>query len=526
VVRQKSLHIWQAALATSLVITLSACTGSNGPAGPAGTAGSVGATGATGANGHTTLTVTTQLPVGSVACPTGGVQISEGVDTNGDGSLESSEVTSRSDVCAGPPGPGITWVDETGTSVQAVAGTGYLADSTSLLTVKLPSAPAVGTIVSVTGVNSGGWTIAQNSGQYIYTTGLPGNPVPGANWTQQNFPAGQNVFTAAASSANGLNLIIGNEYNDLATSADGGVTWVAQAASGGRLWYAVASSADGVALAAADNSPGYIYTSSNSGLAWTQQTGSGMRNWYGVASSADGTKLAAVDNGGYVYTSTDAGVTWTQQTGSGVHTWYGIASSADGTRLVAVEYGGYIYTSSDSGATWTQQTGSGTTEWYSVASSSDGMKLVAVDNNTNLGFVWTSADYGVTWTQTNTYQQTWTAVACSSDCRRILASGNYTDGGGFVFTSFDFGVTWTQANVEGGLNGEWLAAASSSSGSRLLVADTNTGNVFTSLGDQTTPGTAGSLSGGQNDSVELQYVGDGVFIVLAFTNNSGRFYID
>ena len=58
---------------------------------------------------------------------------------------------------------------------------GYIANSGSLITLTLPATAAVGDIIRVTGKGSGGWTIAQNAGQFIQfgsiatTTGVGGS---------------------------------------------------------------------------------------------------------------------------------------------------------------------------------------------------------------------------------------------------------------------------------------------------------------------------------------------------------------
>ena len=237
-------------------------------------------------------------------------------------------------------GGGITWVDVTGTNVQAVSNTGYLADNAAQVVIALPVSPSVGDVVQVSGAGAGGWKIAQNASQSIITKGLPG----------------------------------GSE-----------VTWTARASS---------------------------------------------QAWFGVASSSDGNKLVAVVNGGQIYTSTDSGVTWTARASS--QNWQGVASSSDGSKLVAAIYGGgQIYTSTDSGVTWTA--GASSQSWTSVASSSDGSKLVATVNN-----------------------------------------------GGQIYTA-DVG--------------------------------------------QTTLGTSGMLSGSQFDAIELQYLGNGLFLPLSYESYSGSFTI-
>ena len=224
----------------------------------------------------------------------------------------------------GATGPGITWVDVTGTAVQAESNKGYLADSTSQVTITLPASPSFGDIIEVSGVGIGGWKIAQNANQRIITPGF--SSAIGKIWTPRDT---------------------------------------------GRDWQSVASSSDGTKLAAVVLG-GQIYTSTDSGQTWTPRDST--RNWYSVASSSDGTKLVAIVYGGQIYTSTDSGLTWTPRDSSRL--WQSVASSSDGTKPVAEVWNGQIYTSTDSGQTWIACDSN--RKWMSVASSSNGTKLAAV----------------------------------------------------------------------------------------------------------------------------------------------------
>ncbi|MEI6873748.1 MAG: hypothetical protein WCL50_01315 [Spirochaetota bacterium] len=237
------------------------------------------------------------------------------------------------DGATGAAGPGITWVDVTGTSQMAVSNTGYLADSASQVTITLPASPAVGDIVQVTGVGAGGWKIAQNAGQSVATKNLP---QIGVSWTAR---ASNLNWRSVSSSADGTKLVASANGQQIYTSTDSGVTWTARDSN--RSWLSVASSADGTKLVACVWN-GQIYTSTDSGVTWTARDSS--RQWYSVASSADGSKLVACVQDGQIYTSTDSGVTWTARASSLI--WFSVASSADGTKLVAsVIPGGQIYTS-------------------------------------------------------------------------------------------------------------------------------------------------------------------------------------
>jgi hypothetical protein len=67
--------------------------------------------------------------------------------------------------------PTMSFVDVTGTSASMAVNTIYMADNAGLVTLTLPTTAAQGTRISVCGGNSGlstgSWKIAQNSGQSI-----------------------------------------------------------------------------------------------------------------------------------------------------------------------------------------------------------------------------------------------------------------------------------------------------------------------------------------------------------------------
>jgi hypothetical protein len=71
---------------------------------------------------------------------------------------------------SGTGAAGFTWVSTAGGT--ASVNTGYIANNgASLTTVTLPSTAAVGDRVRMAGNSSGGWKVAQNSGQTIYVSG-------------------------------------------------------------------------------------------------------------------------------------------------------------------------------------------------------------------------------------------------------------------------------------------------------------------------------------------------------------------
>lgn len=84
-----------------------------------------------------------------------------GITTSGSGST----VT----ITASGGGGGITWVDQTSGSVNLAASHGYVIDNgASLVTLTLPSTAALGDTYQITGFSSGGWSIAEQSGQSIH----------------------------------------------------------------------------------------------------------------------------------------------------------------------------------------------------------------------------------------------------------------------------------------------------------------------------------------------------------------------
>ena len=449
-----------------------------------------GAAGATGAVATRLLIETSNEAAGAI-CATGGQRIRAGHDSNGNSVLDASEVASTGYLCNGANGPGVTWVHVTGSSVQASANTGYLADNTAQVVVTLPTNPVLGDLVQISGVGTGGWRLAQNAGQSVATGNLSGGAFADA-WTARD---SARRWRAVASSSDGLRLAAAVAGGQVYTSGDAGATWTARETS--RNWSSVASSSDGIRLVAAV-AGGQIYTSVDAGATWVARESN--RAWQSIASSADGARLAAVAHGGQIYTSTDGGATWTARESSRL--WTSVASSSDGTRLVAAGHGSQIYTSSDSGASWTAR--ESVRNWNSVATSGDGSRLVSVVAG---GRIHTSTDAGATWTARE-LDRGWRSVASSADGTRLAAALM----GGAIYTSNDSGLSWA-ARASGARF--WHAVASSADGTRLVAVEDG-GQVHTSVPtvvETTTIGSAGSIVGRRHDALDLQYVGNGKFMV-------------
>ena len=79
------------------------CNGATGATGTSGTTGTTGASGVSGANGLNTLLVSIAEPVGA-NCTYGGTKVTSGFDNNGNGILDSGEITSIAYICNGANG--------------------------------------------------------------------------------------------------------------------------------------------------------------------------------------------------------------------------------------------------------------------------------------------------------------------------------------------------------------------------------------------------------------------------------------
>jgi photosystem II stability/assembly factor-like uncharacterized protein len=469
----------------------------NGSTGSAGAAGPTGSTGSTGVAGHDSL-LSMSTEAAGAQCPYGGERVQSGLDLDDDGVLDAGEVTATSYLCSAAPAD-TQWVDVTGASVQAVANTGYLADSGSSVVITLPAAPAPGDWIRVTGVGSGGWTVAQNAGQRIATRGLPGGMDVG--WTAQALSGN---WVAVAASSDATRRVAAATSGELYTSGDSGGTWTQRLS--GQNWSAVTSSADGLKLAAATDG-GAVYTSTDGGLNWGND--GSARAWSAIAGSADGLRLVGTVYLGQIWTSADGGGTWTAHESN--RAWRSVSSSSDGRVLVAGTNGAQLYVSTDYGATWTARASS--QYWWGLASSADGQHLYAT---VDTGTIWSSIDFGTTW-ESQAAARAWRGITTSSDGRFVVA----VTSGGTIYESTDSGTSW-QSTADGG---SWVAVAGSSDGLSLIAAKSGAALYAGSRRSSTTPGVTGSISGGQEDALQLQYVGGGQFMPISYVAASLRFTV-
>ena len=481
------------------------CQSSTGNTGP------TGATGPTGSSGTAVLTAIAAETAGA-NCAQGGQRVTLGADTNGNGALDTAEVTSTRYLCNGAPAAELTWQAVTGPTA-ATAGGNYLATGGAQVVVTLPATAGlqIGDTVRVSGAGSGGWRVAQNAGQSILGLDLPVNYLSApSNWVQRSATVG---WEAAASSFDGQRLVAITD-TEIHTSSDRGVTWNLRhtvVTPGGSL-SDVASSHDGQRLVAVAYN-GLAYTSTDAGLTWTARDSN--RGWIAVASSADGLSLIAAVINQPLRQSLDGGQTWSALAGSPSAFWYGVASSADGQKLAAVVAGGggQIHVSSDGGSTWTAS--GAARNWYRIASSSDGRQLVVAEWQGNLHV---SADAGATWS-VHAGSERWYRVASSANGAKLLA---VAPNDGYAFSS-DSGTTWNEVSQTTSYP---HAAAVSGDGNTFVMGDQfGAGGLHTAINDRSTPGTTGSLSGQAYDTIELQYLGAGQFRARSFSSHAGSFLV-
>ena len=402
----------------------------------------------------------------------------------------------------------VGWVSVAGNSVQAARDTGYMLTSSSLTTLTLPATASLqpGDIIRISGAGSGGWRIAQNAGQSIY-----GNFLAVSNYSSW--------FQANAASAGWQCIVCSADGNKMSAAASANAPGTYYSADAGKTWnnssgtaytpISMASSADGTKLAGAIYG-GAIIVSINSGATWSL-SGAGNYNWSSIASSADGTKLVGAVYNGQIYSSVNSGATWAVLGNSPSLAWYSVASSSDGAKLAAVVNNGPIYVSANSGGNWTAQ--ATTAYWTAITSSSDGSKLAAT---ANAGKIWTSTDSGATWIQqTNAPTAAWSAIASSADGGQLVAAVN----GGGIYFSANFGATWIKQPLA---DQNWKDVTCSADGTKMAAVYNPAGNAggiyFWQTSAQsaaTTVGPNGSLCGGQGSAVELQYIGNGMFMPIS-----------
>lgn len=407
---------------------------------------------------------------------------------------------------------GLPWLAVPGPAQQAEPNRGYLATHGSLVTITLPNAPPVGSIVRVAGSGAGGWQLNQNPGQKVRTAGIAASITFSNTWTPR---ASSQNWVQLCSSADGVKLfgVVSNGF--IYASTNGGQTWVARDSS--RHWNSVSCLADGsqvYATASSSGGTGGLWSGDASQGSWSKIGPPGSQARFVAASAhADGYLVTGLFGGGAITTD----VLWNMWIFSGNFTqvqmpsdehWFAAAASTNGSNWVVVATNGMAHTSSDGGFTWVPQ--DVRRDWSGVAAAADGKRLYGSVRGAT---ILTSTNSGANWDSLPQLPAgNWQSVACSHDGAIIGAVMR----GGNIHISRDFGATWT--SVES--SRQWVSIACTADGAKFVAAVAG-GQIYTSTtaavpSVSTTTGTAGRLTGGQGSAVELLYVGNGEFIPLSY----------
>lgn len=139
-----------------------------------------GGTGITTAVSGTTVTITSTGGGSGIGTLDGDTGSATGTTITLAGGSGMSTVASGSTVTFNAKGGGYGWIDQTSSIVMA-NNIAYVADSSSLVTLTLPTTVPFGTTFKITGKGTGGWQMAQQSGQTTHflsattTTGTGGS---------------------------------------------------------------------------------------------------------------------------------------------------------------------------------------------------------------------------------------------------------------------------------------------------------------------------------------------------------------
>jgi len=398
----------------------------------------------------------------------------------------------------------LPWQVVSGTAKQTQPNKGYLATNDTLVTITLPTAPAIGDVVRVTGTGTNGWILAQNASQSILCSILSGAPNLTGFPNTVVTPVETNRNWSSVAISSDASTIIALDYGGhIHTSTDSGQTWAVHANA--RNWISVACSSSGTRAVAADFQ-GQLYTSTDSGSTWTARDSN--RWWTAVAYPGNGYLFAGESSPGPIYISFDTGTNWSSFA-SGGGSWVGIACSSTPNDIYAASSLGNIIASHDGGSTWTNTVGV-TGTWSSIDCSANGSNVVACING---GHIYTSTDRGFHFTSRDSVRG-WKAVSGSADGSIVIAA----DGApGYLYISTNYGVNWSAQTS--GPSTNWSSVACTPDGSK-FVATVSGGQIYTGQvylsSDATTVGATGYLMGSQYSSIELQYIGNGQFVPISY----------
>lgn len=270
----------------------------------------------------------------------------------------------------------------------------------------------------------------------------------GITWTNTTENLTIKNWLSVSISSNGKYQSAIEEFGDIYTSHDFGVTWVLRENIGTSLTNHISISLTGQYQTAANGVE--IYTSTDYGVTWSQPYNFGTTQVF-VSMSLTGQYQSVISSGDGLYISSDYGVSWTKHQNINGDLYNsilsfptaGVSMSHDGKRQIIVCEA--IYLSTDYGNSWITTTiiNDANREfddhnWVGCDMSSDGRYMVAIEVT---GEIYTSSDFGNTWLKnenTNIEDRQWQAISMSANGKFITA----VEKNGYVFISLDYGVTW------------------------------------------------------------------------------------
>ena len=482
--------------------------GANGANGATGATGATGSPGAAGANGTTTLT-SIVAETASANCAAGGIKVTTGLDTNGNGALDVAEVVSTTYVCNGTAGaPGMNGATGSTGSTGSTGATGM--NGAIGLTGATGATGGTGT----PGKNSLVATTAESAGANCASGGVK---ITSGVDTNSNGTLDIAEVTATSYVCNGPGLSWVNVTAATTVQTSSNVGYIANNTSSqvvftlplaptiGDIVRFKGSASPGFKVAQnagqSVNLSGLTAWSSLSGSTWTQVQDLGTTWEVSVASSSDGQVVAAVSRWtNVVMVSRDGGRTWAAP-GAPIPdpNLGGLAISPDGSTMFIKSFSGAngFYVSTDFGASFTQQTSIQTIT--SMAAFNGGVVAIGTVGPTTGVFI--SANNGTSWTQLTIpgvpLTPCWSSIAASYDGMSIVVGG---DGNGAcpgipVFSSRNQGATWTASpSVGGPFQNRNQQVAVSPTGNTVVVTSLNGGiPVFVSTDNGLTWSNSGSF---------------------------------
>ena len=319
----------------------------------------------------------------------------------------------------------------------------------------------------------------------------------------------------------------------LATSYDGGNSWIFSSPSSFGSSYEIATSGDGtIVLASGYN--GAIELSTNSGISFTNPSGSSFKAWLGVAMSSNAQYMYCSFEGG-LYRSTNSGASFSSLV-SGSPFAYPSSLACDATGqyvYMTNRIPAYVGYSSDYGVTWNTFTPSvGSHQGRCITCSSSGQYVYAVfGGSTTAVNIYASSNYGVSWSAlsyTGNSGFSYGSIKCSSNGAIVFAN----DSASGSIVSYNYGARWISATPA--LTSQRGCYISPDATKFLLIAN---GNLYnnTSVPSQYVPSTITDLSGLSFNSGSGTFNGasftwgaisnlkDGIITSAWFPTNAGTF---